>query len=121
MFEQLHILTLFTSQINFALGLGEIPRHEEFIYNVIESFRYAPETGTSFSLHGVSPVLTFFVVDPWSLGIFLLSVTSLYALMMTYRKIPWVIILCTLGIFLGYGCSHDVRSLAMHTNADSLN
>jgi hypothetical protein len=28
--------------------------------------------------------------------------------MMTYRKIPWVIILCTLGIVLGYMCSHNV-------------
>jgi hypothetical protein len=46
--------------------------------------------------------------DPWSLGLFLLSVTSLYSLMMTYRKIPWVIILCTLGIVLGYMCSHNV-------------
>jgi uncharacterized membrane protein len=47
--------------------------------------------------------------DPWSFGLFLLSVTSLYSLMMTYRKIPWVIILCTLGIVLGYMCSHDVQ------------
>lgn len=77
------------NQINFALGLGQIPRHEEFVYNVIESFRYATDT------------------DPWSFGLFLLSVTSLYSLMMTYRKIPWVIILCTLGIVLGYLCSHD--------------
>lgn len=85
------------NQINFALGLGQIPRHEEFVYNVIESFRYATDT------------------DPWSFGLFLLSVTSLYSLMMTYRKIPWVIILCTLGIVLGYMCSHDYIPFRLQT------
>ena len=34
--------------------------------------------------------------------------------MMTYRKIPWVIILCTLGIVLGYMCSHDVQTPSLH-------
>jgi SulP family sulfate permease len=85
------------NQINFALGLGEIPRHEEFVLNIMESFRNATDT------------------DPWSLGLFLLSVTSLYSLMMTYRKIPWVIILCTLGIVLGYMCSHNYIPIRFQT------
>jgi SulP family sulfate permease len=85
------------NQINFALGLGEIPRHESFIHNIIESLRYSTET------------------DPWSLGLFLLSVTSLYSLMMTYRKIPWVIVLCTLGIILGYSCSHNYIPFRLQT------
>ncbi len=40
------MLLLYVTQINFALGLGQIPRHEEFVYNVMESFRYATDTGT---------------------------------------------------------------------------
>lgn len=32
-------------QLNFALGLGQIPKHGEFILNVLESFRHITQTG----------------------------------------------------------------------------
>ena len=83
------LLLLYVTQINFALGLGQIPRHEEFVYNVIESFRYATDTGTrthSF-LTGRSAPLYALLCAAWSDHV---AVTSPSPRSVVVRPVPFV-------------------------------
>jgi SulP family sulfate permease len=90
-------LIIALNQLNFALGLQGVPRHEHFIDNVMENIMAAPRA------------------DPWSLALFLTSFPLLLSLMLTWRSIPWVIIICTLGIILGMFSSFGIIPIHLQT------
>lgn len=74
------------SQLNFALGISGLPRHEHFINNVIESFRHSPALSWPTFL------------------IFLASLIFLVLIRKWIPTIPGAIILAPIGIGIGY-CS----------------
>lgn len=83
------------SQLNFALGLSGLPKHEHFINNVIESFAHLP--------HASIP--TFLC--------FLFFLALLFILLKWMPRLPAVIIVAPLGIILGYVSSfHFPHTLA---------
>jgi len=71
------------NQLNFALGLPKLPRHEAFVDNVLESLKNVDQTSWL--------ALLFFI------GAF----GSLYLLQRKYGKIPWSIVLAFVGIIIG--------------------
>ena len=71
-------------QLNFALGLSGLTKHERLFENIIESFRNI----TSFS----GPTVILFV----------LAMASLVILKKTVKKIPGAIIIAPIGILIGY-------------------
>ncbi|KAL6044670.1 STAS domain-containing protein [Balamuthia mandrillaris] len=70
------------NQLNFALGIPPLERHESVIENVVENFKHISQA------------------DVLSILTFLLVFGCLYALMWKWSKIPWVIIMCVFGIAL---------------------
>lgn len=76
------------NQMNFALGINGLEKHEHFIDNVIESFK-------NISLTSVA-----------SAGIFLFFLVGLFGFLKFLPKLPGAIILAPLGIGLGY-LSHE--------------
>ncbi len=77
-------LILALGQFNTALGLPKLAQHPEFIHNIIESFKHAPELNI--------PTFTVFAV-------FLIL---MFVLLKLIKKIPPAIILTPIGILLGY-------------------
>lgn len=72
------------NQMNFAFGLTDLPKHERFIDNVIESFA---------NLGKFSYV---------SLAVFAVSFFIATASIRRYPRVPAVAVVAALGIFLGY-------------------
>lgn len=72
------------NQINFALGLSGLEKHEHFIENVIESFKHISET----SLVAVA--------------VFAIGLAALFAFVKWTPKLPGAIILAPIGILLGF-------------------
>lgn len=72
------------NQLNFALGLSGLPKHEKFILNVLESIRHIS------------------AASPATIGIFILFLAALFAFVKWLPKIPGAIVLAPLGILLGY-------------------
>ncbi|KAL6048859.1 STAS domain-containing protein [Balamuthia mandrillaris] len=70
------------NQLNFALGIPPLERHESVIENVVENLNHISQA------------------DVLSILTFLLVFGCLYALMWKWSKIPWVIIMCVFGIAL---------------------
>ncbi len=85
------------SQLNFALGLQHLPKHEKFIENVIESLRHVPETSW--------PVV----------GVFVVFFLGLMVLKKVVPSIPGPIILSPLGIALGYAVELGYFPLRIET------
>eukprot|EP01088_Endostelium_zonatum_P013479 TRINITY_DN2807_c0_g1_i1.p1 TRINITY_DN2807_c0_g1~~TRINITY_DN2807_c0_g1_i1.p1 ORF type:complete len:723 (+),score=176.57 TRINITY_DN2807_c0_g1_i1:77-2170(+) len=73
------------NQLNFALGLKRYPRHEEFTKNVKENLDHVPA-----DYHTLSIITT------------LVTFCCQYALSRRWNKIPWVIVICILGILAGF-------------------
>lgn len=71
-------------QLNFALGLSGLEKHERLFENIIESFKHLAQ------FSGPTVIL------------FLLSMASLIILKKIVKKIPGAIIIAPIGILIGY-------------------
>jgi SulP family sulfate permease len=85
------------NQLNFALGLLQVPLHENFTQNMIETCKHLPE----FSLVAVI--------------IFACSLSVLFALTKLLPTIPGAIVISPFGILLGYASSRHLISLNLQT------
>lgn len=72
------------SQLNFAFGLENVPKHKEFIENVIASISMTGQTHLP------------------TLGVFIVFLAGMFILARRIKAIPSAIILTPIGIFLGY-------------------
>lgn len=72
------------NQLNFALGLKGLERHEHFYENVWNSLMHIPKA------------------NPWAFIVFLLGIGGLMFLSRKLPKFPWVIILALIGIAIGF-------------------
>ncbi|MFA6024443.1 MAG: SulP family inorganic anion transporter [Candidatus Gracilibacteria bacterium] len=72
------------NQVNFALGLKDLPAHDRFFENLVESFAHLSQTS----------ILSFLV--------FLAFLLTLFLLRRFLPRIPGAILLSPLGILLGY-------------------
>lgn len=91
------------NQFNFAFGLTNIPKHKDFIDNLIESFRHAGQS----SFSAVS-VFIFFLA-----GMFLLE--RVWKHIPSVPRIPSAAVLAPLGIALGYLSESRSIPLALQT------
>lgn len=87
------------NQLNFALNLNGLHKHERFIDNLLESLRHISDANVAIALITVA-------------GIALLLLLSKYA-----PKIPGVIILALVGILLGYLSNTGVMAFDLPTLA----
>lgn len=85
------------NQLNYALGLKGLPSHEQFIQNIIESFRHI----------GQSSLPTFIVFLAFTIGIFLLA--------KRFPKFPGIITLTPFGLLLGYLSTHNLIPFRLQT------
>lgn len=85
------------NQLNFALGLKNLPAHEHFIANVAESFGHINQ------------------FDSGALALFLATFGILFVFPKLIPKIPGPIIVAPIGIFLGYLSEHDIIGLSLQT------
>lgn len=85
------------NQLNFALGLTGIPKHSEFIENVLESFKYIDHTSAI------------------PLFIFLFSLAALFIFKKFTPKLPGAIILSPIGIFIGYLADKQIIHVQIET------
>lgn len=85
------------NQLNFALGLDGLPKHEKFIANVVESFAHI----------GSASGLTVLV--------FLLFLAGLFAFTKWLPRIPGAIVLAPIGILLGYLSEEGIMSWTLQT------
>eukprot|EP01089_Gocevia_fonbrunei_P009795 TRINITY_DN2220_c0_g2_i1.p1 TRINITY_DN2220_c0_g2~~TRINITY_DN2220_c0_g2_i1.p1 ORF type:complete len:726 (-),score=188.56 TRINITY_DN2220_c0_g2_i1:37-2070(-) len=83
------------NQINFAMGLGRYPRHEAFVENVRENLRHTED------------------IDGWSCILFILSFGFLMGLVLKWRTIPWVIVICVVGIAIGWASDQEILPFGM--------
>lgn len=72
------------NQLNAALGLTNLPKHERFFENVLESFKHLPE------ISGIT------------LLVFIVFLTILFILRRIVPKVPGALLLSPVGIVLGY-------------------
>lgn len=85
------------NQLNFALGLSQVPLHESFMQNTLETCKYIPQLSLV------------------SLIIFLCSLSVLFALTKLLSTIPGAIVISPIGILLGYASSHHLIILNLQT------
>ncbi len=78
------------NQLNFALGLGILPKHERFIDNLIESFKHVNETS----------IVTLLIFILFLIGMF--TVDKLWKKIPKVPQLPAAVLLAPLGILLGY-------------------
>jgi SulP family sulfate permease len=90
-------LIIMLNQMNFALGLLNLPVHESFVQNVYETL------SNSISFSPVSAIL------------FACSLAILWALSKLVPYIPGAILISPFGIILGYLSSHQILSLQLQT------
>lgn len=91
------------NQFNFAFGLINLPKHESFIANVLESFRHINETS-------VTSLLIFLI---FFAGMFL--VEKIWKLLQSVPRIPAAALLAPVGIVLGYLSENDFVSFKFET------
>jgi SulP family sulfate permease len=85
------------NQMNFALGLSGLPKHEHFIDNVIESFRHLADTSVP------------------SLIVFVVFLAGLFAALRVVPKIPGAVLLAPVGILLGFLSVRGVLPFGLET------
>ena len=85
------------NQINFAFNLTNLPQHEKFIANVIESIKHIPD----------GSLISFLI--------FLFFAAILLLLIKIIPKVPGVVIVSIIGIFLGYLTSENLIPLKLPT------
>ncbi|HBR71083.1 TPA: hypothetical protein DIC20_04945 [Candidatus Dependentiae bacterium] len=88
------------SQLNYAVGLKPLPKHEELLANIFEACKHLPEAS-----------LTAFLV-------FLFSFTVLLLFRRYKPHIPGAILLTPFGILLGYLGKTKLPQLALETLGD---
>ncbi|MFA7302131.1 MAG: SulP family inorganic anion transporter [Candidatus Paceibacterota bacterium] len=84
-------------QLNFALGLKDLPAHETLFANLIESFRHLPATSLE----------TFWVFVLFLIGLLLFK---RYA-----PRVPGAIVLAPVGIVLGWASEAQLVPIALQT------
>jgi MFS superfamily sulfate permease-like transporter len=82
-------LIIALNQLNFALGLPKLPRHDVFVLNVAESLAHADQTAW------------------FSLLVFAVSFVALFLLVRRWGKVPWNVLLAVLGCVVGYFLSDE--------------
>lgn len=91
------------NQLNFALGLASLPKHERFIDNIVESFKHINETS----------IITLLVFIVFLIGMFMAD--------KAWKKIPKVphlppaVLLAPVGILLGYLTESDRLPFVLQT------
>lgn len=85
------------NQMNFALGLNGLAKHEKFILNVLESFKHVGST------------------SPGAVFVFALFLAGLFLLLKLTPKIPGAITLTPIGILLGFLSQNGYIPLSLQT------
>lgn len=85
------------NQINFALGLQNIPKHEKFIDTIGESFRHMSNSSWESTL------------------LFFIFFFSLFVIRKVLPSIPGIIILSPLGILIGYLSTKNILPSTFQT------
>lgn len=89
------------NQVSFALGLHDLPRHEKFVQNLIESFVHIGEA------------------SPGTFAVFLAFLGALFFFARKFPRIPGAIVLAPLGIILGYLSSKEILTIHIRTLEDA--
>lgn len=89
------------NQVNFALGLSDLPKHEKLSQNLLESL--ANIGSTSFV----------------TLGIFVIFLAALFHMTKRMPKLPAVVALTPFGLLLGYASSQGFGFIETRTLADA--
>eukprot|EP00696_Hemimastix_kukwesjijk_P014424 gnl/Hemi2/28426_TR9400_c0_g1_i1.p1 gnl/Hemi2/28426_TR9400_c0_g1~~gnl/Hemi2/28426_TR9400_c0_g1_i1.p1 ORF type:complete len:664 (+),score=227.10 gnl/Hemi2/28426_TR9400_c0_g1_i1:169-2160(+) len=76
-------LIISLNQLNYALGLPAVPRHELFISNIMENLQHADQT------NGLAVL------------IFLFTFVPMLMLALRWGTIPWASIFCLVGVIIG--------------------
>ncbi len=88
------------SQLNFAFGLENIPKHEVFIDNLIASISALPTLSIP------------------TTALFILFLAGLFLLLKKLPKVPAVILLTPVGMLIGYASAHGWLPFTVLTLAD---
>ena len=89
------------NQLNFALGLENLPKHETFIKNLGESFVHIGATSLS------------------TFAVFLFFLGALFFFVRKFPRIPGAVVLAPLGIVLGYLSAKGLITLQIRTLEDA--
>lgn len=84
-------------QLNFALGLQNLPQHEKFFQNIFESIK---------NIGAMSPV---------AFGLFAIFLIGLLLFKKFTKKLPGAIVLAPVGILLGYLSESNIINLPLQT------
>ena len=90
-------LIIICNQINFAFGLSNLPVHESFVQNILESLTHISE----------GSLITF--------SLFLIFSVVLFILIKKIPNIPGAIIISPFGILLGYLSTQKIIPLELQT------
>ncbi len=85
------------SQLNFACGLQNLPKHEKFMQNLYESLQHVGHISWPTCI------------------VFMMFLCSLLLLRQFVPKIPGAILLSPLGIAIGYATTHDLLPIDLIT------
>ena len=85
------------NQLNFALGLRDLPAREHFIQNVFESLKNIGQ------------------FDIWTVALFAITLCVLFIFLKLAPKIPGPIIVAPLGIMAGYLSEHGIIGAQFQT------
>lgn len=91
------------NQLNYALGLKNVPQHEQLLANLLESFKHLDQI----SLSALTLFSTFFI--------------TLLVLQKLTPRLPGAILLAPIGIVLGYASKTALISLPIETLGDKFN
>lgn len=85
------------NQLNYALGLQNLPQHEKFISNIFESLKHINQAS-------------------WpTFGVFVLFLAGLFFIAKILPKLPGAILLAPIGILLGYLSQNNLIPLKLIT------
>ncbi len=90
-------LTIGFGQLNFALGLSGLPKHEKLVDNLIESAKH------------------FQSISPITFGIFFIFLAGMFAFARWTPKLPGAVVLAPIGISLGWLSSHGMLPIHLQT------
>ncbi len=85
------------NQLNFALGLKNLPVHESFIKNIFESLKHIDQ------------------FDIWTVALFGITLCVLFVFLKLIPKVPGPIVVSILGIAIGYMSERGMLSAQFQT------
>lgn len=91
------------NQLNFALGLATLPKHERFVDNVVESFKHINETS----------IITLLVFIVFLIGMF--TIDKAWKKIPKVPHLPPAVLLAPVGILLGYLTETDRLPFVLQT------